>query len=48
LEGLVGTKVTVTANFRITVQYELSRGYRMSYLADTFFPEILPEQRLIA
>jgi hypothetical protein len=38
----------IYVNLRITVQYELSTGYRMNYLLDTFFPEIPPEQRLIA
>jgi hypothetical protein len=38
----------IYVNLRITVQHEISTGYRMNYLADTFFPAIPPDQRLIA
>lgn len=38
----------IYVNLRVTVQYEISTGYRMNYLADTFFPAIPPDQRLIA
>jgi hypothetical protein len=35
-------------NLRITVNYELSTGYHMSYLSDTFFPSIPEDDRLVA
>jgi hypothetical protein len=34
-------------NLRITVKYEEATGYRMNYLADTFFPAIPEDQKLL-
>lgn len=35
-------------NLRLTVEREISTGYQMSYLRDTFFPVIPTEDKLIA
>lgn len=38
----------IYVNLRLTVEHETRTGYRMNYLADTFFPELPPEERAIA
>jgi hypothetical protein len=38
----------IYVNLRRTVEYEVSTGYRMNYLLDTFFPEMPAEKRAIA
>lgn len=32
-------------NLRLTVQYEITTGYRMNYLTDTFFPPLTPTRK---
>ena len=38
----------IYVNLRLIVQYELATGYRQNFMADTFFPEIPADQKLIA
>jgi hypothetical protein len=38
----------IYVNLRLTVQFEIATGYRMSYLTDTFFPSLPPDEKLIA
>jgi hypothetical protein len=38
----------IYVNLRTTVHHEVSTGYRMRYLLDTFFPEIPKNDRLVA
>ena len=40
-------KVTYV-NLRVTVTHELSTGYHMSYVSDTFFPQIPEADRIVA
>ena len=38
----------IYVNLRITVQFEIATGYRMNYLADTFFPTLPEDDKLVA
>lgn len=38
----------IYVNLRLIVQYELATGYRMNFLADTFFPALPDEEKLVA
>jgi hypothetical protein len=38
----------IYVNLRLTVEREISTGYQMNYLRDTFFPAIPAKDKLIA
>jgi hypothetical protein len=38
----------IYVNLRITVEREISTGYQMNYLRDSFFPAIPEDEKLIA
>jgi hypothetical protein len=38
----------IYVNLRLTVQYEIANGYKMNYFADTFFPAIPDQDKLVA
>jgi hypothetical protein len=38
----------IYVNLRLIIQYEIATGYRMNFLADTFFPPIPEDEKLIA
>jgi Na+/H+ antiporter NhaA len=38
----------IYVNLRLTVEREITTGYQMNYLNDTFFPAIPADEKLIA
>lgn len=38
----------IYVNLRLIVQYEIKTGYRMNFLADTFFPSLPDDEKLVA
>jgi hypothetical protein len=38
----------IYVNLRLTNEHETRTGYRMNYLVDTFFPEMLVSERAVA
>jgi hypothetical protein len=38
----------IYVNMRLTVEREIATGYKMNYLADSFFPELRESEKLIA